>query len=204
MKKCKSCKKEFEPRSMKHICCSYDCAIKHANILSNKLAEKKRKATNKETRDKIKSLGDYKRELQTQVNLIARLIDEGCPCVSSGRLSGKMNGGHRFAVGGWDSLRFNLFNIWIQSFSDNHHKSGNPHGYDKFLTENGLYEYVHDLPQFYPLNKLTKDDLKEKIHIAKNAVWNLKELNQAEQLPRTIERRIFLRKNINGLLGIYK
>jgi hypothetical protein len=75
-----------------------------------------------------------------KINLLIRLIDVNCPCVSSG-LFGKMSAGHRFSVGSNNSIRFNLFNIWIQSFHDNFYNSGNPDGYDKFLKENNIFEF---------------------------------------------------------------
>ena len=201
--KCKYCKLKFEPIRMLQQFCSYECAISQARINAFKKMEQIDKKKREEMKENIKSLSDYKRELQKEVNLIARLIDQDCPCISSGRTTGKMNGGHRYAVGGWDNLRFNLFNIWIQSEADNTFKHGNPTGYDKQLEAYGLYEYVHDLNIIYPKMKWDKEELKECIKAARKCVKDLIKLNELERLPRTIEKRIDLRKQFNKLLNIY-
>lgn len=201
--KCKFCKLKFEAIRTLQQFCSYECAISQARINGLKKMEQETKVKREAMKENIKSLSDYKRELQKEVNLIARLIDQDCPCISSGRTTGKMNGGHRYAVGGWDNLRFNLFNIWIQSEADNTHKHGNPSGYDKQLTDFGLYEYIHDLNAIYPQMKWNKEELKEAIKTAKKCVKDLIKLNESEQTPRTIERRVELRKDFNIILNIY-
>jgi len=201
--KCKFCKLKFEAIRTLQQFCSYECAISQARINGLKKMEQETKVKREAMKENIKSLSDYKRELQKEVNLIARLIDQDCPCISSGRTTGKMNGGHRYAVGGWDNLRFNLFNIWIQSEADNTHKHGNPSGYDKQLTDFGLYEYIHDLNAIYPQMKWNKEELKEAIKTAKKCVKDLIKLNESEQTPRTIKRRVELRKDFNIILNIY-
>lgn len=204
-KTCKVCKEKFTPSRPLQVVCSPACAF----VIVNKVCEKERKSLNKATKIKLKSLSDYKNELQTQINLIARLIDEGCPCISSGRTTGKMNGGHRFSTGAFDNLRFNLLNIWIQSFSDNHFKSGNSDGFDKGLTKLNAYDMVHELPTKYPFIKLQKSDLVEKIIIAKNIVKELKLLNSNLTglhdpiTQRDTAVRLWMRNEYNQELGIY-
>lgn len=204
-KKCKnpSCGKLFTTNFKLQRVCSVDCAYQLARIESDKKQAKEAKVQKAEMKESIKSLSDYKNDLQREVNLIARLIDQDCPCVSSGRKSGKMSGGHRLAVGGWSSLRFHLMNIWIQSFHDNHHLSGNPSGYDVFLKEVGIYEIVMDLNVTYPKIHWKDYDLKEKIVMARQIVKELKEMNQADSLPRSNDKRISLRVKFNQQLGIY-
>lgn len=202
-KKCKFCKELFTPQNPLQIACSPYCAIELHKAKSIKEYDKWAKNKLSEMKERIKTLSDYKGELQRTVNYIARLIDEGAPCISSGRSSGKMSGGHRWACGGWDNLRFNLMNIWIQSFHDNHHLSGNPSGYDKFLKEAGIYELVMDLNVTYPMMRWKDYDLKEKIVIARQIVKELKEANQVDSLPRNADLRIELRVKYNQQLGIY-
>ncbi len=199
---CKTCKQPFDRiKSIQSRCIS--CTIQRAKELEAKVRTQKAKVQKAEMKESIKSLSDYKNDLQREVNLIARLIDQDCPCVSSGRSSGKMSGGHRWACGGWDNLRFNLMNIWIQSFHDNHHLSGNPSGYDKFLKEAGIYELVMDLNVTYPMMRWKDYDIKEKIVIARQIVKELKEANQVDSLPRNTDLRIEIRVKYNKLLGIY-
>ena len=202
-KKCKCCKEIFVTNKSTQSTCSWQCAISLTNIAIQKKYDKEAKVQKAEMKERIKTLSDYKRELQVLVNHIARLIDQDCPCVSSGRSSGKMSGGHRWACGGWDNLRFNLMNIWIQSFHDNHHLSGNPSGYDKFLKEAGIYELVMDLNVTYPMMRWKDYDIKEKIVIARQIVKELKEMNQTDSLPRPNDLRISLRVKFNTRLGIY-
>ena len=202
-KKCKCCKEIFVTNKSTQSTCSWQCAISLTNIAIQKKQAKEAKVQKAEMKERIKTLSDYKRELQVLVNHLARLIDEGAPCVSSGRSSGKMSGGHRWACGGWDNLRFNLMNIWIQSFHDNHHLSGNPSGYDKFLKEAGIYELVMDLNVTYPKIHWKDYDIKEKIVIARQIVKELKEANQVDSLPRSTDLRIELRVRYNKMLGIY-
>ena len=202
-KKCKHCKNEYVPRASTQTSCSWQCAISLTNIAIQKKYDKEAKVQKAEMKERIKTSSDYKGDLQKIVNHIARLIDEGAPCISSGRSSGKMSGGHRWACGGWDNLRFNLMNIWIQSFHDNHHLSGNPSGYDKFLKEAGIYELVMDLNVTYPMMRWKDYDIKEKIVIARQIVKELKEANQVDSLPRKTDLRIELRVKYNKLLGIY-
>jgi hypothetical protein len=201
--KCKFCKNKFEAIRPLQQFCSYTCAISQARINGLKKMEEETKKKRDIMKENIKTLSDYKRDLQKEVNLIARLIDQDCPCISSGRTTGKMNGGHRYAVGGWDNLRFNLFNIWIQSEADNTHKHGNPSGYDKQLTEFQIYDYVHDLNAIYPSMKWNKEELKECIRVSRWCIKNIIKLNQKDELPRTIEERIELRRFCNKILNIY-
>jgi hypothetical protein len=116
-----------------------------------------------------------------------------------------MSAGHRFSVGSNNSIRFNLFNIWIQSFHDNFYNSGNPDGYDKFLKENKIYKLVHGIPKKYKFIKLTKDELIEKIELTKVMIKELEKLNKTfdSKVPRQIEGRIYLREKYNKELGIY-
>lgn len=207
-KKCKNCGHPFEPKNpFQPVCfkCAYEWTLK--------LKEKKQRREEKENKLKLKSmkqsvltLSQKKQLLQPIVNKIARLIDWGCPCVSSKRIPGdkRMNGGHRFAVGGWDYLRFNLFNIWIQSFEQNHFKSGNPTGFDDFLQANGLYEFVHDLRLIHKDVKFNSDLLDRAIQEAKSIIKILEVENKKLTQCRGIEERIELRKKFNIQLGIYE
>jgi len=117
MCKCKQCKKKFEPRTRTtEQVCSITCAIEYAKsdkgkIIQDRLSRERKK----EQIETIKSLSDWKKELQPLINKIARLIDYGQPCIATGSFNGKMNGGHRIAVGANETIRFNLHNIHIQS-----------------------------------------------------------------------------------------
>lgn len=182
-----------------------NCTIEFARKVVTEQRAKKQRLDRKEMKEGLMTKGDYEKVLQTKINYIARLIDVNCPCVSSGNF-GKMSGGHRFSVGSNNSIRFNLLNIWIQSYHDNFENSGNPDGYDKFLKENGIYDLVHEVPEKYTFIKLSKEDLKEKIEIAKSIVKDLEKYNKLvleNTTQRTIQQRVKLREIYNKKLGIY-
>ena len=207
LKTCKNCGKKYEPSRPLQVACSMKCGVEHVYKLKEKKQSeslKESKSVNKVKREQLKSLSDYKNELQKHVNLIARLIDINCPCISSGRSVGKMAGGHRFSVGAFDNLRFNLLNIWQQSFADNTYKSGNADGFDSTLKGYLIYDEVHALNAKYPFIKLQKPDLAEKIVIAKEIIKEIKlfnkEYTECRRLPYL---RVELRRQYNSELGIY-
>jgi hypothetical protein len=203
IKKCKTCKKEFEPIKQIQPRC-FSCTLEFARKVVTKQRNDAKKIERQRMKKSLMGKSDYEQDLQRKINLLIRLIDVNCPCVSSG-LFGKMSAGHRFSVGSNNSIRFNLFNIWIQSFHDNFYNSGNPDGYDKFLKENNIYELVHEVPEKYKFIKLSKEELIEKIELVKGIIKELKNLNKTLDIKskRTIEARIYLRKRYNKELGIY-
>jgi hypothetical protein len=208
MKPCKICKTKFKPTSLKHVCCSYDCAIEHAKVLSiisakksQQRAEKQRKQANKQTRENLKSLGDYKKELQILVNRIARKIDYGQPCISSGReWKPTDQGGHYYGSQAWSEIRFNLWNIHSQSVSDNMYKSGNPIGFRQGLTDRygvEIMALIDDLKVIYKGLVWDKQMLIE-------AIYKAKQLEKIiEEKKRTPEELISERLAANLFIGIY-
>ena len=155
-------------------------------------------------KEKLKSKSDYKEDLQKEINRIIKYIDKNVNCISSNRpLSDKRNSGHIYAVGGNDTIRFNLNNIYNQSISDNKDKGGCPlEAMQGIKNTYGIeqYELVLSLKAKYTYLGLTIDDLKEKIVIARQIV---KELTKADLTYPSLVR-IELRKKYNERIGIYK
>lgn len=151
----------------------------------------------------IMSAEEYRRKiLQPSINLIARLIDLGQPCISTGNLKGKMSGGHYVAAGDNRTLCYNLHNVFIQSFHSNHHKSGSILNYqDGLISTYGLeyFTYIQSLRK-HPKMTLSKVRMIEVNNRAKEII---KELNK-ENKTRNSEERIDTRNKINNRLGIYK
>lgn len=147
----------------------------------------------------LMSADEYRSKyLQPEINKIARLIDYGNPCIATGNY-GKMNGGHYISVGANRTICLNLHNIFIQSFSSNHWKSGDPIKYQNGLIETfgkDYFEFVSSLSQHKPLH-LSKSDM---IEIRKKAKEIIKTI---EEKHRTPKQRIELRNEINTKLGIY-
>jgi hypothetical protein len=159
-------------------------------------------------KERLKTLGDYKQDLQKEVNTIIRLIDSGCKCISCGTLFGQMQAGHYRAVGGWENLRFNLNNIFLQCSrcNDPKRKGGNVIKYREGLIETfgqDTMNYIDGLNIEHPFVKPSKIELQERIQIARRLIRVLTDLNTISELPRNAEVREFLRKTYNTELNIY-
>lgn len=138
--------------------------------------------------------------VQPLINKIARLIDNGHPCIATGNF-GKMNGGHYRSVGSNRTLALNLHNIHIQSFESNVFRGGDDKNYQdglKDLYGNDYFDYVDSLRQHRPIN-LSKTELIEIKKKAQSIVNKLERIN----FVRTPEDRILARNGINRELGIY-
>jgi len=171
---------------------------------STKLKTTQRAAT-KKALEELRTKSDWEKHLQQEVNKIVRLIDRDTFCISSLKpLNDKFDAGHYYSCGSNPAIRFNLLNIYAQSVHDNRHKGGNPISFMENL--NLVYgkevaEMVTGLKLHYPLLKLSKDELKEKITIARKIVCDLKKLDAVYPEP---SERIRLRFKYNEMIGIYK
>jgi hypothetical protein len=207
MKKCKNCGKPFQPINSLNRACSLGCAVKLAEKKEGKIILRQaEKQGIKDLALSLKTLGDYKKDLQIEVNKIVRLIDQDCTCISCGIGSGQFQAGHFRSCGGWDNLRFNLHNIFNQCSQCNNNKSGNPIRYrENIITLFGESQinYMDDLNVIYPSIKLNKNELTDATKTAKKIVKELTQLNKSAKLPRSTTERIYLRTKYNGELGIY-
>lgn len=203
-RKCVRCKEKFTPQNNTQVCCSPFCAIQHVKTIKKKKATKEWQEQKKSLKNDLKTKRDYEKELQKEINTIVRLIDKGSFCHSTKKpLNDKFDAGHVFSVGSNNSLRFNLFNIYAQSVYANQFLSGDQINFLKVLSE--VYgeehkEYVLSLKSLYPYVKLSQEELKEKISIARNIVKELKKVD----LTYPDKVRIQLRKVYNFRIGIYK
>jgi len=203
MNKCKQCKKLFEPVfSTTQQVCSIECSkLFTRSVKGKKLQTKLDKERTKEQKEKIKTTADWKKELQPLVNKIARLIDFGQPCIATGNLSGKMDAGHRIAVGANESLRFHLDNIHIQSVHSNRYKAGDNYKYSQGIKNvygSSYLHYLDSLNQIKPI-KLSIEQIKESIAICRSIIKEL----ESEPKIRSAQERIELRKELNKRIGIY-
>jgi hypothetical protein len=203
-RKCLQCKEKFTPQNNRQVCCSPFCAVKYVKNKNIKAETKKWQEEKKEIKEKLKSKSDYEKELQKEINTIVRLIDKGSFCHSTKKpLNEKYDAGHVFSVGSNNSIRFNLFNIYAQSVYANQYLSGDQINFLAVLSE--VYgkehkEYVLSLKASYNYTKLSIEELKEKISIARQIVKELKTID----LVYSAKVRIELRKKYNERLGIYK
>ena len=203
--KCKICKTKYTPKNnYDETCSETDCRVKWAMQVVEKQKEAKRKKEKSELKEKVKTKSNYENELQKEINTIVRLIDYGSICHSTLKpLNYKYDAGHFMSCGSNPTIRFNLFNIYSQSVHANRYLSG-----DQINFMNGLSEiygveckdYVLSLKGLYSPLKLTIDDLKEKISLARQVVKHLKLENKIYSATERLE----LRKEYNAFIGIYE
>jgi hypothetical protein len=143
--------------------------------------------------------------LQKEINQIVRLIDKGCPCISSGRpYRSDDQAGHMYSVGSTPSLRFNLLNLWSQSVKDNMHNSGNLLNYRENLVNFGIIDLIEEEKRKYPTLKLSIEEIKEAILKAKIIKKLMIEKNNDVFASRSVQNRVNLRVEFNKFLEIYK
>jgi hypothetical protein len=207
MKKCKNCKKPFQPINSLNRACSLPCAIKLSEKKEGKIAL--RQAQRQEVKEmaiKLKTLGDYKKELQTEINKLVRLIDQDCSCLACGAINTKVDASHFRGVQAWPALRYNLFNIYSGCAQCNTYRGGNLIKFrEGILREFGdeTMNFIDDLPAIYPSLKLMQHEVIEKIQLTRELEKEITNLNKKDKLPRSINYRIELRKKYNSFLAIY-
>jgi len=209
--KCKICRTRFVPirNSLEPTCREIDCLTKWAMQVIAKQKEKQAKDKKQswtkeklEMKDKLKTLSDWKNDLQKEINAIIREIDKGHGCIATGSHSGQQHAGHYISVGANSTLRFHLENIWLQSMHSNSWKGGDTIRYQEGII--GLYgkdylEYLNSLQSLKPL-QLTINDIKEKIPVARSILKWLK----LQDRKFTVQERLELRVKFNEQLKIYE
>ena len=201
-RKCKVCSVEFQKLQPLQYVCSVQCSIKDSRSKQEKKAKSEWSEKKKVLSEKLMTKSDYEKQLQTEINHIVRIIDKGHPCIATGSLKGKINAGHYYSVGSFPALRFNLFNIYVQSEHSNSFKAGDNIRYADGLIQTfgqSHFDYIQTLRQKYPTINLSIPELKEAILKAKFIVKTLVKLE-----PKyTIQQRLVLRKKLNQSIGIY-
>lgn len=201
--RCKNCKTKFEPKKfLQKYCLKTDDCITAFLSYAKEVKAKQQRAKDKKTRESLKTLSEWQKDLEQEINKIARLIDKGSGCISCGGHTTPA-GGHYASVKANGSIRFNLDNIHLQDFSCNNWKSANIINYDLGLIERygkEYWEYVKfELPQKYPILKLKAFEYKSIIAEARKIVRELEKLD----LQYTPKIRLELRKKYNERLGMY-
>ena len=157
MKKCRSCKSEFESRNSLDRYCKWQCALTDVRDKRIKKEKKEFHAETRRRKQEMKTRSDWLREAQTEVNKYVRIRDRGKLCISCGKPD---NGQHQRHASHYQStasnsaLRFNLRNIHASCMQCNTHLSGNigeytprlikkigQEKYDWLLTQNHTVKY---------------------------------------------------------------
>ena len=122
---CKQCGEIFQKTKPLQYCCSISCSINYAKAKEMAGKYKEWLHRKKDLKKSLQTKSDILKQLQGLTNELIRVIDYDQLCISSQRTPLKRNAGHLFSVGSNPKLRFNLFNIFVQSEKDNCHLSGN-------------------------------------------------------------------------------
>jgi len=197
----KTCKKKFTPARNNQFVCDWKCA----NDYTNQLNAKKSKAEKAEGYERLKTHSDYCREIDEICQEIARLLDNGCNCISCQKPPKKKNGGHRYSKKAEPQLRHNLLNIFLQCEACNspEYGNGNPDGYDRGLEMYfgvDLRNEVNNLRIQYPTNKQSISELVSAKARAKKILSELRKLG----LTYSDKNRIELRRKFNKQINIYQ
>ena len=170
---------------------------------AKKIIVKAEKKKDKDQREKLKTLSDWHKDLQKEINLIIRIIDKDHPCISSNRnLGNSYDAGHLYGRQSNPHIRYHLFNIFAQSVHDNQHKSGNQlafiDGIEKTIGVE-IKNYCLSLKGLKIL-KLSIDEIKDKIVIARSISKWLKK----EDKKFSVQERILLRIKFTEEIGLYE
>lgn len=201
MPRCKNpnCKEKFNAKVfLQKYCLEKDECIRLG------IEEKKAKAWKNQKivmKEKLKTLSEWKTDLQTEINHIVRLIDKDQPCIATGATTGKMNAGHYISRGSNDTIRFHLDNIHIQSEHSNSFNSGDTLRYQDGIIKIYGQKYLDSMNALksMPVIKLNVEEIRARISVARSIVKELKKLN----LVYSTENRLILRKKFNQMIGIY-
>lgn len=211
MGKCKICREKFTPKfsSLEPTCQKDDCRVKWAmeQVEKKKTAQQKKAKQdwNKEKlemKEKLKTLSDWKKDLEKEINALVREIDREHGCIATGDKSGLMTAGHYGSVSSCPTIRFHLENIWLQSMHSNSWRAGDTIRYQEGIIKTfgkDYLDYMDSLRNIPPI-KLSIEEIKEAIPKARSILKWIKLQNR----KFTTEERIELRRKFNHDLGIYK
>ena len=125
MKKCRICKTPFDPARPMQTACGFECAIAHANRISEKKAREKEledRRDIKRRKEALKRPKTLKAEAQAAFNAYRRTSDlmAGYRCICCDqpfepqKPGGAVDAGHYLSVGSAPHLRFNEINVNAQ------------------------------------------------------------------------------------------
>ena len=202
MSRCHQCKAKYIPRFfLQKTCEDVKCIIEYSKILKEKKEAKEWSDRKKKMSfDNYSSDGYRSKVIQPLVNEIARLIDFGLPCISSGTI-GKPQGGHYISTGANNSISLNLHNIHIQSYHSNVELSGDEARYRLGLIKwygNDYFEFIEGLRHIKGID-LSKQRLSE----LKPLITQIRNDLKRESKKYSPQERIELRNEVNEKIGIY-
>lgn len=201
---CKNCGVNFQKSKPLQYCCSVKCSIEYAKRLDVKKNHKEWLSRKSKLKESVKTRSDINRELQSYINELVRLIDFGQLCISSQRTPIKCNAGHFYSVGAHPQIRFNLFNIFLQSEKDNSYLSGNQIEYMnnlELIFGSEVQAKILKLPLQCKELSFNKHDLQKAIDNTKECIAYHKK-NYLD-IKISSEMRLKLRSDYQTKIGLY-
>lgn len=176
--------------------------LNKSKIKGQKIVKEKKIKIEKAKFVKMKiEVTDFSKKLQDKVQLIARLIDKGLPCLATELYPNQMHGGHVYSKGSNQSMRYNLHNIHRQSAQSNHFHNDDIKMQEGLVREygEGYLDFLKSCKQTPPL-KFMKPDYEGFYRKACGLANDLIKLDATY----TAEERIKERNRINIKIGIYR
>lgn len=161
-KKCKICSEVFDPVKFAQNVCSIKCSLIHAKNLKEKKQAKEWKDEKKVLKEKLKTLGQYESEAKKSFQKWIRLRDKNQPCISCGKVSDQMDGGHFKKSEIYSGVIFNEMNCHAQCRKCNRYLNGNELNYRLGLINRYGLEYANNIEQIANETrqyKYTKEEL---------------------------------------------
>lgn len=182
MKLCSICGTKFKPFRTTQRVCSMKCSIQHSNNVTKEraIAKEKNKLIKRSKQLKsewdLKTLSDWKKELEKVFNKMIRIRDVERGCVSCGcnLKNTKFDAGH-FWPKTYGVLRFNEWNVHGQCVQCNQHKGSNALEYRKRILERITPDQLQWLDDHRHVEwKPTITEIKKMIEICKLKIKALK------------------------------
>ena len=182
-KRCKACKKYFQPEKQMQSVCDWQCAAVHAENLRIKREASEAKRIRKETKaklDAIKPMIKLFNDARDAFNAYIRERDAAENCISCGRWhNGQWHAGHFRTVGAAGHLRYNEDNVHKQCAPCNKDLSGNIINYTPRLIQKIGQQRYGALIDNNEVHHWTREEL---IEIKATYKTKLKELKKQERL----------------------
>lgn len=162
MKTCKHCGEGYTPRKPMQAVCSLPCALERSREAQREASQRFQRQRDTETRERLKTLSQRRKEAQAAFNEYVRMRDSNKPCVSCGQspYQGQRHASHYRSRGAASHLAFNLYNVHASCAQCNSSKSGNIIPYRIELIRRIGQERVEALENDNEPRRFTTDYLK--------------------------------------------
>jgi hypothetical protein len=163
MKKCRYCKKQFQPiTTLQKNCFDPNCVTEWINEVKQKNWQKKKAKLKLD----LMTLSDYIKLAQQVFNKWINLRDKGLPCISCDKpINGRVNASHYFNANNHWNVRFNEFNVHSSCITCNQYLSGNLIEYrSRLINKIGIEQLTLLELEANKTRKFTIDELKQIIN----------------------------------------